>query len=162
MNSLRTAWMTALLVIVSCAWSAAQLDNRPGQGAQGEGTVNDMSNDPRQNQSLTGTLGTTNGGTYNGGVSDHSADLGGQASSTNQQSSKTNPASASAGQPANVPPPGTGMQDKGQPITGSPGAEAATKPSGNVKQQRNQKNLKTPPSYKGATSNEPQTPKPKS
>jgi hypothetical protein len=150
----RTVLMGAALLLM-CGLSMAQMDNRAGQATRGEGTVNDMSNDPQQNQRLTDSMGTTTGGTYNGGVSDHSADLGGQASSSNQQSSKTNPASGTAGQKANVPPPGTGMEEKGSAITSSPGAAAATGPAERVKQQRNQKNLKDQPDQKGITSNEP-------
>jgi len=148
------ALMLVFFAFLSCGWAAAQLDNRP-QGNRGNGTINDLSNDPQQNQKLTDSLGTTNGGTYNGGVSDHTDDVAGHAS-TNQQSSKTNPATGSAGQPANVPPPGTGMQTKGQAITSSPGAAAATPPTERVKQQRNQKNLRKSPSMPGFTKQEPQ------
>jgi hypothetical protein len=137
--------MTCAAVLLTCSWSFGQMDNRDGQGVRGEGTVNDMSNDPQQNQRLTGNMGTTTGSTYNAGASDHSADLGGQSASTSTSASRSD----------KVPPPGTGMQDKGQPMTASPGATAATPPAERVRQQRNQKNIQDLPEQKGATSNEP-------
>ena len=143
---MKRALFTYAAAMLTCSWSVAQVDNRDGQGVRGEGTVNDMSNDPQQNQRLTGNMGTTTGSTYNAGASDHSDDLGGQAQSTG----------TTAKQPDKVSPPGTGMQDKGQPITSSPGAAAATPPTERVRQQRNQKNAKDLPEQKGATSNEPQ------
>jgi hypothetical protein len=142
---MKRALMICAAVLLTCSWSFGQMDNRDGQGVRGEGTVNDMSNDPQQNQRLTGNMGTTTGSTYNAGASDHSADLGGQSASTSANSSQSD----------KVPPPGTGMQDKGQPITSSPGAAAATPATERVRQQRSQKNVKDLPQQKGATSNEP-------
>jgi len=144
-TTMKRALVTCAAVLLICTWSFGQVDNRDGQGVRGQGTINDMSNDPQQNQRLTGTMGTTTGSTYNAGASDHSDDLGGQTAAS----------SASAGQSDKVPPPGTGMQDKGQPITSSPGASAATNPTERVRQQRSQKNVKSLPEQKGATSNEP-------
>jgi hypothetical protein len=144
-TTMKRALMICAAVLLTCSWSIGQTDNRDGQGVRGEGTINDMSNDPQQNQRLTGNMGTTTGSTYNAGASDHSNDLGGQAASP----------TASSGQSDKVPPPGTGMQDKGQPITSSPGASAATNPTERVRQERSQKNVKDLPEQKGATSNEP-------
>jgi hypothetical protein len=144
-TTMKRALMICGVVLLTCSWSLGQMDNRDGQGVRGEGTINDMSDDPQQNQRLTGNMGTTTGSTYNAGASDHSNDLGGQSASSG----------ASAGQPDKVPPQGTGIKDKGQPITSSPGASAATNPTERVRQQRSQKNVKDLSGQKGATSNEP-------
>jgi len=136
------ALLLCAAVLLSCGWSYAQLDNR-SEGPRGDGTINEMSNDPQQNQKLTGTMGSTNGSTSNAGAADHSNELGGKS-----------PQIGDAGQPANVPPPGTGIQEKGKPMTSSPGAVAATTPSEGVKHQRNEKNLDKSPSQPDYTSSE--------
>lgn len=132
-------------VLVLCGWSIAQTADG---GIRGQGTVNQMSNDPQQNQRLTGTMGSTTGGSYEGGVSDHSQEVAGKVSQG--QSSATNRADGSAGQPDKVPPPGTGMETKGEPITSSPGAVAATGPKERVEQQRNEKSAIDLPEPEGA------------
>lgn len=149
---MKRAFISCAAVLLASTCSFGQLDNRDGEGVRGEGTINEMSNDPQQNQRLTGTMGTSTGSTYNAGASDHSADLGGQSASTN----------ASAGQSDKVPPPGTGMQDKGQPITSSPGAAATTGAEERVEQQKNEKSAVEPPEHKGTTSKESPTTKKKS
>ncbi len=139
---MKRAAILCAAMLLSCGWCYAQLDNQ-SEGPRGNGTINDMSNDPQQNQKLTGTMGSTTGGTANAGAADHSNELGGKS-----------PQIGDAGQPANVPPPGTGARDMGKPMTSSPGAAAATTPSEGVKHQRNEKNIDKSPSQPDFTSNE--------